>query len=234
MMLIGSVLQDWNASLHKKDDDQFNQIAKEMSTALRKILVAKPYIAIVDASGTIHYIDTPAFDEFLFFIQGYVKKNFRLIGVGGHSIPFGGISLAFFKLSRKALVILFVQKGPVGQLLAFKPMMNKWTLKLDDLIGDIEITDVPEAPKVQPAREAPQEPAETNEFDHVKRVPLLVKPLPAKKKFPMEVVSVLQYCDGTHTMEEILERTKFPRLKVDLVLREYQKKKFIKIMRLLS
>ncbi|MHA1652334.1 MAG: hypothetical protein ACTSYB_19285 [Candidatus Helarchaeota archaeon] len=229
MVLIGSILQDWNANLQDKDQ-LFTIIAKEISTSLRRVLVSKVYIAIVDALGTIHYI-TPEFDEYLYFIQSFIKKSFHLLEVGDHSIPFGGVALAFFKISSKALVILYMPKGPSGQLLAFKPMMNTWAKKIDELIGDIS-TQTESTSTQQNTKNIPEKPIKMR-FENVKRVPLLVKPLPEHKKFPLDTVTVLQYCDGTYSIEEICEETKFPRLKVELIIREYQKKKFLKIMRLI-
>ncbi|MHA1357637.1 MAG: hypothetical protein ACTSRC_05975 [Candidatus Helarchaeota archaeon] len=225
MIMLSAILQDWNASLHNHDEI-FHPIVKEITSHLKSILVSRAYIAIIDAAGTIHYIDTPAFDEYIFFIQRYTKKNFHLLKIGNHSIPFGGVSLAFFKISLKALVILYMPKGPVGQLLVFKPIMAKWAEKLDELIGEIEV----QSSTVDLCTPIEQE---MKQITTVKRVPLLVKPLPNKRKYSMDVATVLQYCDGTYSLEEICDETKFSRLKVDLILREYQKKKFIKILRVL-
>jgi hypothetical protein len=44
-------------------------------------------------------------------------------------------------------------------------------------------------------------------------------------------MQILQLCDGTHTIEDICKATKFSQLKVDLVLRDYQKKNVIELKR---
>jgi len=42
-------------------------------------------------------------------------------------------------------------------------------------------------------------------------------------------MKILQYCDGNHTIEAICQETGFSSVKVDLTLREYQRKKLVKI-----
>jgi hypothetical protein len=61
------------------------------------------------------------------------------------------------------------------------------------------------------------------------RIPVLTKRFTGKEKFPLQDMKILQFCDGTHTIEAICQKTGFSSVKVDLILREYQKKNLIKI-----
>ncbi|NVM54901.1 MAG: hypothetical protein HWN66_14450 [Candidatus Helarchaeota archaeon] len=230
-------LQDWNASLHDKAE-LFNLVAQKISTALAKFFLPKVYVAIVDAVGTFHHIDTPAFDEHLYFIKNFIKENFPLLKIGDHSIPFGGINLAFFKISEKAIVILHTKKGRSGQLLSYKTVMFQWAKIIDELIGELNTEEEP-AESQQGDRdtqsdftpELPPQPVEKKK-GRLKTIPLLVNPSIEKGKFPIEEVRVLNLCDGTYSVDEIVEETKLPRLNVNFIIRKYKKKKWLKIMRL--
>ena len=67
----------------------------------------------------------------------------------------------------------------------------------------------------------------------LKRVPLLIKPLTGKEKMPLEDVKILQYCDGTYCVEEICQETLYAILRVNMVLRKYEKKKWLKVLRVI-
>ncbi len=221
---IASVMQDGHASL-QDSDASFRIIAKDIEYACSKLFVSKAYLAILDAIGFYHYVDHPMFDEFLYFIQKFALDNKDLMEIGDYSIPFGGTNLIIFKISAKAFIAFHAPKGPVGQLLAFKAIMGNWASKIDDLIGDLE--EIPEMTEEIEGKKS------TKQKSDLKQVPLLIKPLTGKEKFPLEEAAVIRYCDGTYSIEEICRATKYPLLKVDLIIRKYQKKNWIKIMRVL-
>lgn len=228
-------------------EEQFLALTREILTTLRGTLVTRAYITIIDAVGTIHFVEsTSIFDQYLYFIRSYARDNFFLLNVGDYSIPFGGVNLAFFKISKKALVVLYAPLGPSGQLLPFKNMMNKWANRVDELIGPLdydllpsECSD-PESPESIPALQ--NMPPQTNEVpdlplnkpQYTVRVPVLKTKLTEKVKFPLIDMQVLQFCDGTHTIEDICKKTNFPQLKVDLILRDYQKKNLIELKRVVQ
>jgi hypothetical protein len=220
-------------------DELFEKLAKEISVSFSKIFVTKAYIAIVDAIGTFHYIDAPAFDEHLYFIQNYVTDNFQLMEIGDCTIPFGGVNLAFFKVSHKALIILYAPTGPSGQLLAFKTRCFDFAERIDELIGEVEYENsqdtVPESPAAifdSMWEEAPQ--SEKKEETSVKRVPILKKKLTGKEKFSLQVINFLQHCNGTNSLEDIARLTNAPNLKVDLMIRDLIKKGYLKLKRTLK
>lgn len=225
-------------------EERFLALVREIQTVLRETLVTRAYVAIADSVGTVHFVEsTSIFDQYLYFIRSYSKDNFSLLKIGDYSIPFGGVNLAFFKVSPKALIILYAPLGPVGQLLPFKNMIDKFAKRVDDLIGTLdynrfsaECSDF-ETPEAHPAPvEIPTPSPEISELpsntpQYTIRVPLLKIKLTDKVKFPLNDMQILQFCDGTHTIEDICKATKFPRLKVDLILRDYQKKNVIELKR---
>ncbi|MFX1295783.1 MAG: hypothetical protein ACFFD2_13140 [Promethearchaeota archaeon] len=203
---------------------KFSAIAKKISITLSKKLATRAFIAIVDLLGIFHHVDIPAYDEFLYFIPNFVNKNFNLLDVGDYSIPLGGISLAFFKISSKAIIVLYTPKGPSGQLLYFKSIMYNWVNEIDDLLGEIN-------KKTADLQIEKSKFKEKFQMKITKKVPLLVKTWSRKDKFSIEVASVLQYCNGIHSLNEISKLTNIPLLKVNMIIQQYKKKKWIKIFK---
>jgi len=229
-------------------EEQYHNLVKEILITLREIIVTRVYIAIADAIGTLQYIESPVFDQYIFFIRGYTRDNFHLMEVGDYSLPFGGINLAFFKVSSKALIILYAPLGPVGQFLSFKKFMGKWANRIDELIGDIDYSSFwPELQDSSPEglSSSPELQKSLTEIDssselplkqdqYTIRVPVLKMKLTEKEKFPLKHMLVLQLCDGNHSVEDICKITQFPQLKVDLIIREYQKRKLIELRRIVQ
>jgi len=222
-----------NNFLSKDKIEDFYTIVKEIASVFGQLLISRPYFSIIDALGTIHYMDEP-FGAYSEFIQNFVVSNFHLLNVGDHSFPLGGVNLAFFKLSSKTMIVIHTQKGPSGQLLSFKSKILDWGPRFDKLIGEI----APVVPTIQISEFSGEaEPAIITETSKdkagLKTVPFLVKNLTGKEKFPIEEAQILQYCDGKHALESICEETGYPRLKIDEIIRRYQKKKWIEIRRVI-
>lgn len=230
-------------------EEQFIALTREIQTALRETLVTRAYVAIADAVGTVHFVEsTSIFDQYLYFIKSYTHDNFSLLNIGDYSIPFGGVNLAFFKVSQKALIILYAPLGPVGQFLSFRNMAKKFAGRVDDLIGSIDYDRIssecaepesPEPPAVPeeisvPLTEVMDLPLKKPQQQYTVRFPILKIKLTDKVKFPLNDMQVLQYCDGNYSIEEIVKKTKFPQLKVDMILRDYQKKNLVEIKRVVQ
>ncbi|MDD1778029.1 MAG: hypothetical protein LUQ65_07645, partial [Candidatus Helarchaeota archaeon] len=189
-------------------------IVKIIKDEIGRLLGTNIQCAIVSADGTINYID-PEINKFSDFIVSFTKGNFTLLQPGDHSLPLSGTNIAFFKVTQKALVILNSDKGPVGQLLAFKGRMLKYGEKIDALL---------EAHIVEEETKASAKAAV--------RVPVLSVSI-SNKKFGMEEAKVLHLVNGENTISDICEKTNIPQLKVDEILRRYQKKGWIKLKRLI-
>ncbi len=189
-------------------------VVKIIKEEIGRLLGSTIQCAIVSADGTIYYID-PEIQKFSDFIISFAKGNFTLLQPGDHSLPLSGTNIAFFKVTEKSLVILNSDKGPVGQLLAFKGRMLRYGEKIDMLL---------EAAIVEEETKASAKAAV--------RVPVLTVSI-SNKKFGMEEAKVLHLVNGENTISDICEKTNIPQLKVDEILRKYQKKGWIKLKRLI-
>ncbi len=214
------------------EEEHFYQIASEIVKVFGKIFATRPYISIIDATGKIHYIDEPLSKQHLGFIEDFVKTNFKYMKVGEYSVPLGSINLAFFKISIKAIIAIYTQKGFTGQLLAFKTRMHDWSGKIDDILGEIVIPSKIEPKESKPIKSST--PAPVKHGTVAKKVPTLIKKLTGKEKFSIESASILQFCDGKRSVTEICEATSLPKVKVNQTLGELQRKGWIKFKRVLS
>lgn len=210
----------------------FHTIATEITQTLGKILVTHPYVGIIDYNGTIYHIDEPL-QPFLDVMKNFVTSNFNLLQIGDHSFPLGAVNIAFFKVSSKAMVVLYTLKGLAGQLLAFKMKMFDWTKRIDGLLDQLNIPPPP-IPTQKLELEIRYSGTSKPQFrSGITTVPILIKKLKGKEKFSIEVAQVLQFCDGKHTLHEICEETGYSLLKVNEILRDYKKKKWVEIKRTL-
>ena len=105
--------------------------------------------------------------------------------------------------------------------------MHEWSGKIDDVLGEVEIPS-----EIKPKESEPPEVVKRGRIS--KKVPTLVKKLTGKEKFSLESASILQFCDGKLSVEEICKETNIPKVKVNQILAELQKKRWIKFKRVLS
>jgi len=61
-----------------------------------------------------------------------------------------------------------------------------------------------------------------------------MKEMTGKEKFKIDTAKVLELCDGTNSIEEIAEKTNLPKLKVDMIIKQFEKKGWIKISRVIQ
>jgi len=211
--------------------ESFYNIAKEIATIFGKIFASRPYIAILDSLGNVVFKEEQL-NMHVEYIQNFVKANFNLLQVGDHSLPLSGVNLALFKVSPKAILVIYISKGFSGQLLAFRARMQEWSQKIDDLIGEVAIPSMPIEEVPEKLEGVQSETATVTQS--FKKLPLLIKKLDGKEKFPIEVATVLRFCDGEHSIEEICEKTKYPKVKVNSIIREYNQKKWLDLKKVLT
>lgn len=222
---------------NKKDD--FYIITKEILNEFTQLFVSRPYFAVIDLNAKIHHLDNSPLNQYLDLIQSFVQNNFNLLKVGDHSFPLGGVNLCFFKVSSKAILIIYTAEGPSGQLLSFKHKMFKWTQRIDDLIGEIEI----EPPTLQIQEDSIEKESEVmvksdklileKDVKGFNDIPVLKRELTGKEKFPLGVAQILQLCDGKHSIDDICNETNHKKVMVNQVIKEYQNKKWIEMKRVL-
>jgi len=213
-------------SVSSPDQDAFYRIANEIITELGPILGTRPYLGIVRYDGEFIYAE-PALDSYREFITSFSKSNFDLLKLGDHSMPISGTNLAFFKLANKALIVIYIKKGLIGQLLIFKARMMKYQEKLDALIpekpkpvGASLTIPPPEEPEVQKKASTPVK---------AQIIPKLLKEIGKKDKFPLQEVVILNYCNGKNSIEDIMREGGLNRKATWEILDKYTKKEWVKI-----
>ena len=209
--------------------DEFYEISNAIASELGPMLSTRPYVAIVDFKGDFKYVESEL-EHFRDFMTNFVRTNFPLLAVGDHSMPISGTNLAFFKVSEKALIVIYIKKGLIGQLLVFKNRMMKYEAKLNALIPEEpsttpmvfpELTPTPQAAEAAPAVEAAEPTAQV--------IPILLKKIGKKAKFPLQEVVILNYCDGENTINDIMREGKLDKTQLWEILDKYKKKGWIKI-----
>lgn len=116
--------------------------------------------------------------------------------------------------------------------------MSKYAPIIDSNIGDIKITITREIEKITVKEKvtveiSPEKEAKgTKEQGIIKYLPVLVKDL-GGTKIPIDHTRILTWCDGKHDINGIIKETQANRLLVDQIIREYQKKGFIKLKRII-
>ncbi|HUX99215.1 MAG TPA: hypothetical protein VMV49_06640 [Candidatus Deferrimicrobium sp.] len=215
------------------EKDYLYAISNEIVNIFGRIFATKPYIAILDGIGNIHHVDEP-FSEHLEFIKDFVNKNFKFLQVGDYSFPLGGVNLGFFKISPKAVIVLYTTKGFIGQLLAFKARMHEWSQKIDEVIGDINIPVESVQNIVSEESKLIEERAAIKKRKLLRDVPILIKKISGKEKFSIDTAQVLNFCDGENSIEDICMTSNYNIVKVKEILWELEKKKWIAIKRLLG
>jgi hypothetical protein len=205
-------------------DQGFYPIMKELTSELGKSMIARPYMALVDASGKIRYFDD-ALDDYKNYIIEFTRSNFTLLKVGDHSIPLGGTNLAFFKCGNNFFLVIHSKAGPTGQLLAFKNLMSKYSEKFAPLVGEVQPI-VPQSIEVEPEIKKVEKKKE--EVMKPRHIVSLTKKVNLSKKFSLEETKILELCgNGNHTIEEICDITTYSKLKVESVIRKFKKKGWV-------
>lgn len=195
----------------------FQQIAKLINTKIGQALQTRPYIAIIDYNGEVLYSDKDMKD-YIPSLTDFIKRNFKFLNVGDHSIPFSGRNLVIFRVSDKSCVVLLTLKGYVGQILTFKHILPEISVEIDHLMKDTPDFVPEEVPEV-----VVEEPIEKKEF--AKIYPYITNKVKKKDKFLIEEMAVLRFADGTNTIKEIVEKTNTNEEDVLRILEKFADKK---------
>ena len=204
------------------------KIVKSIKRELNQLTSARAYIAIVDAISNIKYIDSDL-EEFREFIINFNNTSFGILKVSDHSIPIGGQNLVFLKLSPKFILVLYTKKGKTGELIPIKNKLDNYIPLIEDEIGDIDLSQVKTDWFKSSTEEEEEE--EKEEKKSLGLYPSIKQDLIEKQKFPINDARVLRFCNGDNSVEDIMEKTEKTRLFVNNIIRKYQKKGFLKLIR---
>ncbi len=205
------------------DAKRVDTLAKEILNKVGAIIGIRVYLAILDGTGKIIYIDQEMV-TFRDFIVNFVKYNFKYLKIGDHSLPISGKNIIFFRYP-KSMLVMFSLKGRVGQLLAFKSIMPKYQASVEELIGDIvlepaaaELVAEAEAkPAVQkPVTITPVILVEKTIFSRINTFykeifPKVTKKIKEGAKFNLTTSVILNYSTGNSSFSDIFEKLKVPK-----------------------
>ena len=198
------------------------ELADEIKGNLSTLLTAEVSIAFVKENAGIVYLDD-GIKEFESFITNFSSENFKLLNIYDHSLPLSGTKLGFFKTSPTSLIVIYSHgDGPVGQLLVFKSRIDMFASKIDEILLTAE-----GKPQVE------EKPIEESIPPSAQRIPTIPDKF-RKKKYTMEEATVIHNIDGVRTIAEICKITEIPLLKVNEIIKKYEKKKYIKLKRIIA
>ena len=110
--------------------------------------------------------------------------------------------------------------------------MYEWSDKIDEKIGPLVSPSTLSTEGPKPGETI--KPSIVKKEKPFKRIPIIKRKLTGKEKFSIEVASILQFCDGKHSIEDIRNETKYSIITVKEVLKEYQKKDWIKFKKIIQ
>ncbi|MHA1378356.1 MAG: hypothetical protein ACTSRG_08230 [Candidatus Helarchaeota archaeon] len=189
--------------------DAIRDVVKNISGKMGSLVGVRVYIAITDRDGNFIYADD-AFEEYANFIQKFVQTNFNYLQQGEHSIPLSSENIIFFKTTENTMTILFNPKGKIGQLLAFKSLMNTYYEPIESSIQGTGVSTVVSTKEAAPALTAAQKGLESYELSHKymfynKIIPKLRRELKKKDKFNLTQSMILNKCDGKTSLYNLIK-----------------------------
>lgn len=225
----------------------FVELVNELKEKMAKLLPElNTLIAIADDLADIKYIDPELEKERLDYIKDYVSSNFSLIEIGQYSLPLSGVLLGFFKISENVMLILYSETGKIGNLLAYRGLVNTYAKKIDECldllreIDELESTsyEIIRLKKVAPIEVTSQTSIEITEKAPSTRLmdvtPNLVFPKLdqkfASKKFAFKEGLILQHCSGKNSIEDIINKSNFSKEEVEEVIEKYESKGWLEVI----
>ena len=223
-------------------------VVNELKDKMSKLFPMNTQVAVVDSIGEVKYIDPALESERLKYIKEYVTANFELIELNQYSLPLSGVLLGFFKISEKVMLILYAPTGKIGNLLAYRGIVDSFTAKIEetlDLMQEIfemetlayDVIRLKKVKAIQPTA-GPAIAIDTAEV----ATPVIPKvsspssifpkldPKYSKKKFAFKEGLCLQFADGKNSIEDISEKCNFSNQEVLEIIDKYQKKGWIEII----
>ncbi len=204
--------------------EQIYQVVDEIKKIMGSLIGSRVYVGIYDNTGRI-ILEEEALGGFKDFISSFIKTNFKLLENNDHSLPLSGHGIIFFKINPKIMIVLYIIKGKVGQLLAFKPKMKYFEDKLAPLLGGTSnySTTIQEA-VLEEAVLPFSKPVMSRSLD---LCPKLKKKLSGKEKFDISEAKLFQFYNGESTLNEI--KKELDDIEIDALIFKHFSNKLITI-----
>ncbi|MHA1894295.1 MAG: hypothetical protein ACTSX4_07340 [Candidatus Helarchaeota archaeon] len=207
--------------------EEIHKIVDEIKTFMGSLIGTRVYVGVYDNHGNGLLVED-ALEGFRDFITSFIKTNFKLLDVNDHSLPLSGHGIIFFKIDENVMIVLYIKKGKVGQLLAFKPRVKYFGEKLTPLILASELDREVKEPIIIRERE---EEKKVEKSKIIKRdigiKPVMTKKITGKEKFDINEAKLFTCYDGEHTIEDI--KQEHPNLNVDKLIFKHVNNKYIKL-----
>jgi len=162
-------------------------------------------------------------DKYVQLASDFVNTNFKLMNVGDHSIPFSGANLVLFKITEKAVAIVYTLKGFTAQLLGFKNYIPQIAP-----LFKYNLKDMVEPEQQEILIDVTAEIKEEIDDKKFNVIPVFTDKINKKDKFSIEEMSVIQHCNGDNDLRQVIEKSKYDREIVFQLLEKFIDKKKIK------
>jgi len=204
--------------------EQIHQVVDEIKKTMGQLIGSRVYIGLYDNKGQ-SILEEEALGGFKEFIASFIKTNFNLLENNDHSLPLSGHGIIFFKLNAKLMIVLYIIKGKVGQLLAFKPKMKYFGEKIAPLLESSS-----EAPETQ-SEAVLEEAVVPLGLQTIRRKlfinPKMTKKITGKEKFDISEAKLFQFYTGDHMLDEI--KQELTNIEVDSLIYKHVTNKMISI-----
>ena len=217
---------------------------EELRGKLARINPETPYIALLDKNAEVKFLDEALKDQEN-YMKEYISSNFGLIAKGEYSLPFSGLLLGFFKISEEAVLVLYLEEGKIGNLLAFRGVIDSMIQKIDTSLIALQKTEEIEdmaykilrlrklseedlAAAVPVFEEMSDEGSIPSEYISLSQIFPQLDDKYSKKKFSFKESLIIQFCDGAHSIEEISKKSGYSDYDVQDVILKYEKKGWLK------
>ena len=221
-----------------------NDAIEELREKMGRISSKTPYIALINKNAEVKFLDSELKDQEN-YMKEYIGSNFDLIANGEYSLPFSGLLLGFFKISEEAVLVLYLEEGKIGNLLAFRGVIDSMIQKLDTSLIALQKTEEIEdmayqifrlrklsdedlAAKIPVFEEMSDEGSQPSEYISLSQIFPLLDNKYSKKKFSFKESLIIQFCDGEHSIEEISKKSGYSDYDVQDVILKYEKKGWLK------
>ncbi len=175
---------------------------------MEKLLLERVYTAII-MDGNVVYSST-ALDKHIELLKLFSITEFKPMKPLAHAFPLPGTNLAIFKLTDQILVAIYTKKGYQGQLLSFKTKISKYIADFDSAVqGPVS------------------RPVETGARGQI--LPTLTQTVSLTLGLSEDESAVLKLCNGSHSIKEIIDKTRVPRKKVIDIIRHFETKEWLKL-----
>ncbi len=96
------------------------------------------YLSILDASGCTIFQNShlkEQFEDFSMMLSQFIPY----LDEKEYSIPFSNKNLMFYKPTKKTVLVIFSERGKIGQLFSCKKIINKYSSELDEIVEKIQL-----------------------------------------------------------------------------------------------